>query len=314
MPFHREAPGGESAHAGNAAHQIGQAPATPAEKEMVVLPRRGLVVRNRPRNLHEPDPPFLEQPPERPIDGGDPQRGTRVLPGLPDFRGSERAIGAQDHTGQRALLLGGVRHGPTIAPGIMISKYQFSASAFVLATSGLSAQPFRFRRVALLMKLFGLLLLIGLSLAGCSTLDTHVEPNANLGRFKHIYVQQSLNDNHGLDALIVKDLRARGFQAESGPLTLMPRDVKVYLLYEDHWDWDFTEYLISLGLSLRDATTDRLLASVRYFRPTAFMKTPDFMVHTVVDGLLNPSPKSNPPAASAPETPDAKKGRGRNQD
>jgi hypothetical protein len=189
----------------------------------------------------------------------------------------------------------------------MISKYQFSASAFVLATSGPSGKPFRYRRVALFMKLFGFLLLIGLSLAGCSTLDTHVEPNANLGRFKHIYVQQSLNDNHGLDALIVKDLHARGFQAESGPLTLMPRDVKVYLIYEDHWDWDFTDYLISLGLSLRDATTDRLLASARYFRPTAFMKTPDFMVHTVVDGLLHPSPKSNPPAASAPETPDTKR-------
>jgi len=41
------------------------------------------------------------------------------------------------------------------------------------------------------MKLFGLLLLTGLILAGCSTLATHFEPSANLARFKHIYVHKA---------------------------------------------------------------------------------------------------------------------------
>jgi hypothetical protein len=164
------------------------------------------------------------------------------------------------------------------------------------------------------MKLFGFLLLTGLIFSGCSTLATHVEPSANLSRFKHIYVQQSLNDNHGLDALIVRELQARGLQAESGPLTLMPRDVKVYLTYEDHWDWDLKNYLISLGVTARDATTDRLLASTRYFRPTAFMKTPDFMVRTVLNGLLDPSAKSNPPAPPAQVTPGKGKSREEDQD
>jgi uncharacterized protein YceK len=150
------------------------------------------------------------------------------------------------------------------------------------------------------MKLSVLLLLTGLILAGCSSLNTHFEPGANPGRFKHIYVQQSFNDNHGLDALIVRDLQARGIQAESGPLTLMPRDIKVYISYDDHWDWDFKDYLISLGMSVHDATTDGLLASVTYFRPTAFLKKPDFMVQTVLDKLLNPSARSNPPAPPVP--------------
>lgn len=166
------------------------------------------------------------------------------------------------------------------------------------------------------MKLFGPLLLTGLFLAGCSTLETHVTPNANLARFKHIYVQQNLNDNHGLDGLIAKELQSRGIQAESGPLTLMPRDVKVYLTYDDHWDWDFKDYLISLGMSVRDATTDGLLATASYFRPTAFMKTPGFMVQKVLDGLLKPSARSNPPSPPAPTTgaSDKEKGRRRNQD
>ena len=164
------------------------------------------------------------------------------------------------------------------------------------------------------MKLLGPLVLTGLILAGCSTLDTRVAPDAGVSRLKHIYVQQSLNDNHGLDALIVKELQARGLQAESGPLTLMPRDVKVYLIYDDHWDWDFKDYLISLGVTLRDATTDRFLASARYFRPTAFMKTPDFMVHTVVDGLFNPPPQSSRPAAPAPDARNTRKTRDQNED
>jgi hypothetical protein len=142
------------------------------------------------------------------------------------------------------------------------------------------------------MKSFVLVLAVGLLAAGCSTLNTHFAPNANLSRCPHIYVQQSLNDNHGLDALIVKELQARGIQAESGPLTLMPRDAKVYLTYQDQWDWDFKNYLIALSLNARDATTDGLLATVSYFRPTAFIKTPAFMVQTALDGLLDPAAKS----------------------
>jgi hypothetical protein len=150
------------------------------------------------------------------------------------------------------------------------------------------------------MKLSGPLLLLGLILAGCSSMATHFEPGANLARLKHIYVQQNLNDNHGLDAMIVRDLQARGIQAESGPLTLMPRDVKIYLTYEDQWDWDLKDYMISLGITAHDAATDRLLANTRYFRPTAFMKTQEFMIHTVLNRLFDPSAKPNPPVRPAP--------------
>jgi len=146
---------------------------------------------------------------------------------------------------------------------------------------------------------FAIAILAGLLFAGCSTSITHFEPNANLGRFSHIYVQQSLNDNHGLDVLIVNAIKARGIQAESGPLTLMPRDVKAYVAYQDQWDWDFKDYLISLNISVRDATSDNLLAAASYFRPTAFMKTPEFMVRTVLDQIFNPSAKSSPPSPSA---------------
>jgi hypothetical protein len=148
------------------------------------------------------------------------------------------------------------------------------------------------------MKLSGTFLLFGLLFTGCSSLSTHFTPNVNMGQVKRIYVQQNLNDNHSLNILIVEQLQARGIQAETGPLTLMPRDVKTYLVYEDHWEWDFKDSLISLGVTLREAASDHLMAVATYTHPTAFMKSPPFMVRTVLNGLFNPAAKSSPPTAT----------------
>jgi hypothetical protein len=155
------------------------------------------------------------------------------------------------------------------------------------------------------MKYPALLLPAAWLLAGCSTLTTHVEPKADLGGLQHIYVVENLNDNHDLHHVIVRELQARGLQAETGPLTLIPQSAKAYLVYDDRWDWDFTNYLIALGLTLREANSDRLLATASYFRPTAFLKTPDFMARTVLDALLKPDAKSNRPPPDSPpaETP-----------
>lgn len=145
------------------------------------------------------------------------------------------------------------------------------------------------------MKLAVSLLAAAGVLAGCSTLNTHVEPTIDLSQLKHVFVQSSLNDNHGLDAMIVRELKARGIQAESGPLTLMPDSATAYVTYQDQWDWDFKDYLISLGLALRDARTDQIMATAVYFRPTAFLKASSVMVHLTVDALLNQK-AGKPPA------------------
>lgn len=134
---------------------------------------------------------------------------------------------------------------------------------------------------------FAVLPLLAASLlAGCSTLNTHIEPKIQLSQLKHVFVQQSLNDNHGLDAMLVRELQARGLQAESGPLTLMPPAATAYITYEDRWEWDFKDCLISLGLTVREAGTDRIMATTSHFRPTAFLKSSAAMVHVTVDALF----------------------------
>lgn len=152
------------------------------------------------------------------------------------------------------------------------------------------------------MKLPSLLFAAAGLLAGCSTLTNHVEPKADLGGLRHVFVVENLNDNHSLDELIVRELRARGLKAESGPITLMPTDAKAYLNYDDHWDPDFTNHLIGLGLTLREANSDRLLATSSYFRPSIFRRAPDSTVRTAVEALfkLKASPDDRRPAAPPP--------------
>jgi len=161
---------------------------------------------------------------------------------------------------------------------------------FLLAGNAGSHKPVAVPASSSAMKpVFPLLAAAGL-LAACSTLNTQVESKTDLSQLKHVFVESSLNDNHGLDAMIVRELKARGLQAESGPLTLMPDSATAYLTYQDQWDWDFKDYLISLGLTLRDARTDQIMASAVYFRPTAFLKPSSAMVHITVDALFSQKP------------------------
>lgn len=149
------------------------------------------------------------------------------------------------------------------------------------------------------MKLSVLWLLVAGLLAGCSTLNTHVEPKVNLKGLKHVFVQRNLNENHGMDGMIVRYLKEHGIEATSGPLTLMPPDATAYFTYQDQWDWDFKNYLIGLNVTVRNANTDRIMASATYFRPTAFTKTPYQMVELTMAALFNQ--KSHPSRHARPE-------------
>ena len=161
------------------------------------------------------------------------------------------------------------------------------------------------------MRLSAALLPAGLLLAACATFNANVQTKKDLNQLKHIFVQQSGNDNHGLDTLIVRQLQDRGIQAESGPLTLMPRDAKAYLTYEDRWDWDFKTYLIALTLSLRDVRNDELLATASEFRPAAFLSKPAVMVQTVLDGLFKALAGQGSGAPARPLTEETQKRRER---
>ena len=136
------------------------------------------------------------------------------------------------------------------------------------------------------MKSFVLTLVLALLLTACSTLSISRAPATNLGSLKCIYVEHRLADGRGLDELMAWELKKLGYEAASGPLTLMPVHVDAIISYEDRWTFDFTTYLIGFEVTVRDARTDQVLASGRYFHPSFSGNDPTKVIHEILAPLF----------------------------
>lgn len=138
-------------------------------------------------------------------------------------------------------------------------------------------------------------------LAGCAEFDTRVAQKTNLGNLQHIYVQHLLTDGRGIDQIIARELRRLGYDASAGPLTLMPADTEVVLLYQDRWTYDFTTYMIEIDMQLKTAHSDRLIAEGRSFRPSVLGNSPVDLIDQIVNKWFKPHVPpvpQTPPAAS----------------
>lgn len=132
-----------------------------------------------------------------------------------------------------------------------------------------------------------LLLIVSLSLlTACSSTKVRQDPATNLSQFKRFYVEHRLNDNHATDALIAIELRNRGFEADHGPLTMMPEDTQVLITYDARWTWDFHSYLINLEISARHARTRKLIATGNHRHSGLTKKTPAKMIHSIFQKFL----------------------------
>ncbi|HXA79702.1 MAG TPA: hypothetical protein VNV14_00410 [Opitutaceae bacterium] len=133
------------------------------------------------------------------------------------------------------------------------------------------------------------LLVLTLLLAACSSLSVQKQAGTNLAGFKKIYVEHRLADGRGVDQLITQELSRLGYDASSGPLTMTPPDTEVVLTYVDEWNWDFTLYMIDLGVQVRDARSGQVLATAHYDHPAMGGKSPAGMVKAVIDPLFEHS-------------------------
>jgi hypothetical protein len=126
--------------------------------------------------------------------------------------------------------------------------------------------------------------LVALVFAGCSSLDTH--DVADLSSVQHIFVEHRLTDNHRIDEAIVAELKSRGYDASSGPLTMMPDNIDTIITYEDRWAWDFNSYLIDLTIEVRANFTHKPLARGHYHQASALTKSPPQVVHQIIDPMF----------------------------
>jgi len=133
--------------------------------------------------------------------------------------------------------------------------------------------------------LFPLLAFV-LGLTACSTFNVHREAGANLTGLKKLYVEHRLADGRGIDVLIARELQRLGYDASSGPLTMMPDHVDGVVSYVDQWNWDFSLYMIELDIEVSDPRTNKILATTSYFHPAMAGKSPEDMVQTAIDPLF----------------------------
>jgi len=133
-----------------------------------------------------------------------------------------------------------------------------------------------------------LLLLVLPFLSACSTLDTKKESKVNLAAYQHIFVEHLLSDGNGVDQILARELRGLGYDATSGPITMLPDNAEVVVAYEDRWTFDFTNYMIELDLIVRTARTDHRLATVHYRRPSLTGGSTVDMADTVLEKIFPP--------------------------
>lgn len=153
-------------------------------------------------------------------------------------------------------------------------------SGFVREVSALSPLRWLSGPLALLLLLLG---------AGCASLQTDGAPEA-LARARRVFVEERLNDNLRVDRMLVEELRARGYLASHGPLTMLPGDAQFVVTYDARETWDFRPYVIELTLAVRPAKDyNQIVASGRYFRPGVTIKSTAAMVREIVGKLFPPA-------------------------
>lgn len=150
------------------------------------------------------------------------------------------------------------------------------------------------------MKKAALALLLLPLLASCGHLATRTAAHVDLDRFRHVYVEHLLTDGRGIDELIARELRQRGYQASAGPLQLMPGDTEIIVSYSDRWTFDFTEYLLRIEMQVHTNHTGRLIAEGYFERPSVTGNAPVEMIDHVLDKLFKTRGPAVPPPPPYP--------------
>jgi hypothetical protein len=135
-----------------------------------------------------------------------------------------------------------------------------------------------------------MLLLFGL-LAGCTSYEAQVEKGRAHAGVKRFFVLTNPNDGHAIDHLVAVALTNRGFEADSGPLTMMPDETEAIVSYQDRWTWDFGDHLVYLQIAVRDRKSIQAYANVVFSAKVPSHKHPADIVDDLVGRLL-PGKKS----------------------
>jgi len=102
-----------------------------------------------------------------------------------------------------------------------------------------------------------------------------------------IYVVHQPKDKLQINSMIANRLKRAGFEATAGmDASGAPAEADAIVTYEDHWQWDMSNYLIVLRIDFRDPKTQELLASGQSYRTSLDRKPPEFMVDEIITAMF----------------------------
>jgi hypothetical protein len=141
---------------------------------------------------------------------------------------------------------------------------------------------------SLLMKhLYLLILAAALFTGGCATQSSHVLPHADLAHYKTAFVVHLLTDGHQTDEKIAQDLRDRGLSVTAGPMTMLPDHTDLLVEYQDNWAWDFKNYMIGIGIQIKEIKSDKVLATGSINKPAMVMgESSTQLIHNLLNTLF----------------------------
>jgi len=123
--------------------------------------------------------------------------------------------------------------------------------------------------------------------AGCASYSIQTDHGRSLKGIKRFFVVSNLNDNHAIDHQIAEALKARGLEADNGPLTMMPDDTKAVVMFQDHWTWDFGDHLTYLQIAVRDTRSEQSFASATFSAKIPLHEDASVTIARLVDKLLD---------------------------
>ena len=143
-------------------------------------------------------------------------------------------------------------------------------------------------------KLYFLLLTLisSLLLVGCASLQLHstIPPETNLEKISKFYVVHCNNEKRRLDKIISDELNSMGFSSSYGEKSDIPAGVDAIVRYEDNWQWDITNYMIKITITLRQPD-DTLLATASSYRTSLVRKDPPEMIRETLNEIFHPQQK-----------------------
>jgi hypothetical protein len=135
-----------------------------------------------------------------------------------------------------------------------------------------------------LMALFVAMTLVASGGCAVNRATASADPALRWNTIKSLHVKQLQGEDGSTKTLIVQRLRAEGFDVTADPEA--PARPDAYVTYVDKWMWDITMYMLELTITLREPTSDALLATGNSYHTSLSRKSPKEMVDEVVTNIL----------------------------